>query len=1155
MNKTRNIILSVMAAVATLVAAVAATGCTDGNAEPKVYAVTYSAGDGSGTPPVGASYREGEKFDLPQPTGLMLDEHTFDGWSDGTNTYSAGDEYTMPSCDVAFTAQWKADVIHDPDDPDDPDGSLGVTYVFNLVGVPHSGSLTAQKGETGDGFTVKDGNDFGVGDEYKFLGWTTNRSGPVYFTDGAHDGQYFAGDDIVLGDKNITLYAQWAKRYTDVREISDDKIYIYDALIGRGLGAAILVRDGEDDKLGFTAQADDGYYEVQFMFDAADGGDVFAKLVDDDKYLYSDGTTGSYLMYDHAERRYVEYILRTDGYGNATIIRMVGDQLSVYAYGYYEYDREYDDYVFVYVDPTTGDPMTDEYGEPLVLYFAAVRHTIENTEFDGYFIQQGGESGSYLLYANGDLEYYYRLDLNGYGGAKLYEMNVDTELFEEIAEGTYYGTDDYGDYRGEWHFDPITVGMSDFDFVLNMINDASGSIPVYIEHDPTLEKEFIDPDNAQSTLYLSGYGTAIFTLNGQTLEGYCSVNDGRSLVTFIPIIESGDAVTAGGKMYFDVDFEAGTFAVNADGYVVDNGTLVEYRGESTVIVIPNGVTAIAADVFKYDVESGFSVTHVTIPASVTEIGTRAFENNYTLHRVTFLSDTPVDLSWLTTANNPFRWAAGDFVIVVPENSVDAYKAAWSAKFAELNLNYAIKGDEEVTRLDEFEIENGVLVRYNKQEGSGDALEITIPDGVTEIANNVFRGLDFIKSVDLNGVVAIGDGAFEYCVNLQTVKLDNVQTIGISAFLGCESLEGSGETVGTLELPAITVIADNAFQGCEKLRLVRLGASIEDIGTMAFMECNIYEADPPIFLELTGTELPAMAEKIFYGCIAFRIKVPDFVTAKKFYDSPAYASYCSSLYIESGEEKGKYIDGSNILELDGRAILSGSLVMIYKIEDTTITLLAYDKETTSYATIVGTIRNDTITFEIGSTRYSFTKIVGNTVRFTSVDGAYTLECDPAVLDPEYYESYSGTSTVLFNGVQASLFINGYNTKIIRGYADTDGILYDITIALESGNKFTYTKARSAYYLRNITSADGSNITLHFTATAIYVFGEIKEVLGVGDDGKDVLALPATSIDYMYSVTQVSDNVFTFVRQYKNDRYTVTLTLSQDKTTFTYSCEKI
>ena len=145
--------------------------------------------------------------------------------------------------------------------------------------------------------------------------------------------------------------------------------------------------------------------------------------------------------------------------------------------------------------------------------------------------------------------------------------------------------------------------------------------------------------------------------------------------------------------------------------------------------------------------------------------------------------------------------------------------------------------------------------------------------------------------------------------------------------------------------------------------------------------------------------------------------------------------------------------------------------------------------------------------------------------------------------------------MFNGVAAELYINGYNTKIIRGYTDTDGKRYDITITLESGNKFTYTKASSAYYIRNIACSDGSNITLHFTANAIYVFGEIKAVLGKADDGSDLLLLPATSLDYMYSVTQVSENVFTFVRMYKNDRYTVTLTLSQDKTTFTYSYEKI
>ena len=1155
MKKLKTAVISIIAATVVLAATLSVIGCdVDPNGTPDTYSVTYSVGNGEGTAPTGASYAAGAKFTLPQSDGMSKENYVFDGWNDGENTYAAGYEYTMPEADVTFTAQW---ITGDPIDPDEPDdGEYSVTYVFNLVGVPHSGNVTTQKGDEGDELTVKDGDDYKVGDGYLFLGWSTSRNGPIYFTDGEHDGQYAAGDTLTLGDKNVTLYAQWAKLYTDVKAHSADKIYVYDALIGRGLGAATLVRSGRDNKLGFVAQSDDGYYEVQFMFDAGEGGDVIAKLVGEDKYLMNDGTTGSYLLYDHAERTYYEYILRTDGYGNAVIIKMVGDQLSVDAYGYYEYDETHDDYIFAYIDPLTGEAITED-GEPVITYFAIVRRAIESTEFDGYFIEQGFESGSYLLYSNGELEYYYRLDLNGYGGARLYEYDDYEERFTEIAEGTYYGTDEYDDYYGEWHFNPITVGMYEFDFILNMLNDVSGSIPVYIEHDSTLEKTFTDPDNAQSTLYLDGYGWAEFTLGGQTLIGYCSVNERKTLVTFIPIIEGDDGATTGGKMFFDVDFAAGTFAVNADGYVIDDGTIIEYQGESTVIVIPNGVTAIAANVFKRNIDKGFSVTHVTIAASVTEIGALAFENNYTLHRVTFLSETPIDFSELTVANNPFRWPAGDFVIVVPEDSVDAYKAAWSSKFAELGLNYAIKGDIEINTLPEFEIDGDTLIRYNKQEGSGDELEITIPDGVTKIASNVFRGLDYIISVDLNEVVEIGSGAFTDCCYLQTVKLDNVETIGEGAFLGCASLVSSGDEVGTLELPAVKTIGDNAFQGCEKLRLVRVGEHIEDIGTMAFMECNIYAADPPIFLELTGSTLPTMAEKIFYGCIAFRIKVPSFEVAKKFFDNSAYASYCGSLYIESGDEKGKYLDGSDVLELDGRAIISGSVVMIYKIEGATITFLEFDRETGGYATIVGTIQNDTVTFRYGTIQFRFTKINGDTVTFTSTDDEYTLVCNPDVLDPEYYENYKGTSTVIFNGVEAELYISGYNTKIIRGYVE-NGIRYDISITLGSGNTFTYTKSRAAYYLRDITSADGSNITLHFTASAIYVFGEIKGVLLTDTSGEtpvDVPVLPATSIDYMYSATQVSDNVFTFVRQYKNDKYIVTITLSQDQTTFTYSFEKV
>ena len=80
--------------------------------EPVTYAVTYVFGScddtayaGTSTLPTETEKTAGATFSLasaPVWTG-----YSFDGWSDGTDIYDAGEEYTMPAHAVTFTALWE----------------------------------------------------------------------------------------------------------------------------------------------------------------------------------------------------------------------------------------------------------------------------------------------------------------------------------------------------------------------------------------------------------------------------------------------------------------------------------------------------------------------------------------------------------------------------------------------------------------------------------------------------------------------------------------------------------------------------------------------------------------------------------------------------------------------------------------------------------------------------------------------------------------------------------------------------------------------------------------------------------------------------------------------------------------------------------------
>ncbi|MDE7301487.1 MAG: leucine-rich repeat domain-containing protein, partial [Clostridia bacterium] len=1003
-----------------------------------------------------------------------------------------------------------------------------VTYDINLEGVTHN-EIQADKGKAGATIALKDGAAFGV-NGYMFLGWTVEKSANFAFGGGSHEGQYEANAELTLGETNVTLYAQWAKKYTSAKDKTSECVCIYEPLIGHGIGAAIRVCNGKENKLGF-AEIDEqsGVLTFTFMYDEADGGDVEGRIVEGNTYVLRDEILGSYLMYDYVAQSPAEFILTTDGYGFATITRMVGSQTSALAFGKYEYDEKYEDYLFVSLDPETQEA-DNEY----VFNFICDHQTVANTEFNGYFRQQGYESGSYLLYLNGSL-YNYRLDLNGYGGARLYAYDAISEQTTLESSGVYRGTSNYLDETGEWEYLPSTG--AGFRFILNTLSDPSGDITVYIEYDAETNLTLTEKDGS-ATLYLDGYGDALYTAGGEEYVGNFVISESHALITFVPYVSDGNGgMTAGGKMYFNVVWADGTFTVNTTGFVIDGTVLTSYEGEARVVVIPSEITEIADNAFNYT-HTEVSLISVTIPAGVTKIGSLAFQNSYTLERATFLSETPVEIDW-STANNPFRWPSGTFIIVVPEGSQDAYKAAWT------DCPYAIKGSVEVTMLAEFEVEEGVLVRYNKQPDAPDILDLTIPDGVTEIADNVFRGLEYIRSVDLNNVTKVGAAAFENCVNLKKVLFTNVRELGDAAFAGCYNLAfGAEYGDGTIVLPQIVTIGANAFRSCESLKLVQLGGNIESIGDTAFSECYIYEEEETLCLELLGEVPPRMGASIGLGNISMRIIVRDMEVAKKCYTAATWNKYCRHLYIRSGDEKGVYMDGSDTLELDGRAIFMTMEVMLYEISGSDITFYLYDNETATYSVISGNISADTITVTIAGHNYRFVKVVGD-VTYTSTDGKYTIVCNPRVFDPTTYENtgYSGTATVLFNGAEATLRISGFNSKTITEFKDTDGKVYNFVITLD-GTTFTYEKVRNERIL-GITCEDGSVLNIYFAGNSIYVYGELKIATGTGSD-----TLPAWSQDSTLAQNP-SEGVYEFTRPYRSTTYKITVTLSEDGKTFTYT----
>ncbi|MCR5137085.1 MAG: leucine-rich repeat domain-containing protein [Oscillospiraceae bacterium] len=128
---------------------------------------------------------------------------------------------------------------------------------------------------------------------------------------------------------------------------------------------------------------------------------------------------------------------------------------------------------------------------------------------------------------------------------------------------------------------------------------------------------------------------------------------------------------------------------------------------------------------------------------------------------------------------------------------------------------------------ELFIEDGKVVGV-----SPDAKEITIPEGVTRLAEKCFFGCSNLTDVIIStGVKSIGRYAFDNCSNLASVTIpEGVEIIGQSAFSNCTSL------VSVTIPEGMIVIEDRAFYECRELTEVKIPDSVMRIGNNAFCGC-------------------------------------------------------------------------------------------------------------------------------------------------------------------------------------------------------------------------------------------------------------------------------------------------------------------------------
>ena len=302
--------------------------------------------------------------------------------------------------------------------------------------------------------------------------------------------------------------------------------------------------------------------------------------------------------------------------------------------------------------------------------------------------------------------------------------------------------------------------------------------------------------------------------------------------------------------------------------------LIDYVGDETEITLPENINGNRYAINQYAFYNRTSLTSVTIPASVTSIGERAFYNCTELEEV-YITDIAAwcNIVFKDTYSNPLFYAGKLYL-------------------------------------------NGELIT-----------ELVIPDGITEIKAYSFYNCRNLASVIIpEGVTSIGAEAFYDCNLLTSITIgSDVTEIGDAAFNGCNklievcNLSNLNVTEGDSSYGYVSMYAKNVYtseSGLTKLSTTKDGFIVyadeetQEYYLMGYVGDDTtitlpdsingysYEIYQFAFINCSSIESITISNKVtsigwqaFYGCSSLtRINIPDSVT---YIDFQAFAN-CISL---------------------------------------------------------------------------------------------------------------------------------------------------------------------------------------------------------------------------------------------------------------------
>ena len=257
-------------------------------------------------------------------------------------------------------------------------------------------------------------------------------------------------------------------------------------------------------------------------------------------------------------------------------------------------------------------------------------------------------------------------------------------------------------------------------------------------------------------------------------------------------------------------------------FIIDDaGTLKSYKGNSSRVVLPEGIKKIAFGAFKDRGE----IQEITLPESLETI------DDYAFYSCTSLRNVNIPKNVKSIGCLAFGGCENCKNIKIGE------KLELIKKFAFLGC----KNLRNITVKDEnpnFSSYQGML--YNKDFSDlkicpqATEKEITLHENTRTISSYAFQGCENLEKISKKGnePISIYDAAFQDCKNLKYIDFEEkIDFIGPGVFTNCIALKKF--TIGE----KVKSIGSSVFLGCNSLKKLIVKATNLEIGHKIFESCS------------------------------------------------------------------------------------------------------------------------------------------------------------------------------------------------------------------------------------------------------------------------------------------------------------------------------